>query len=143
MHDLDTRIARFLFQYRLMPHSSTGIFPAGLLFRRRPRLHLDFIHPDLSSKVSSALEHQMESHKQHAVSRTFLVGDNVYIHNSDARSSEAWVILGKATIQSHSQLLTTSIFADPPTTPLMHCLYLYTDFPVIHQWQAAPFGLLP
>ena len=45
----------------------------------------------MSSKVSSALERQIESHDEHAVSRTFLVGDNVYIRNFDARSSEAWL----------------------------------------------------
>ena len=54
-------------------------------------MHLDFIHPDLSSNVSSALERQKESQDQHAVSCTFLVGDNVYLRNFDARSSDAWL----------------------------------------------------
>ena len=55
-------------------------------------------------------------------------------------------VLGKATIQSHNHAAIDDqnlTFVDPPTTPLAHCLYLYTDFPVIHQWQAAPFRLLP
>ena len=36
--DLDTRIARFLFQYRLTPHSSMGISPAELLFGRKTKI---------------------------------------------------------------------------------------------------------
>ena len=45
---MDTRISRFLLQYRCTPHSTTGISPAELLFGRRPRTLLDLIVPDVS-----------------------------------------------------------------------------------------------
>ena len=41
--DLDTRLARFLFQYRLTPHTTTGLSPAEMLLGRRPRSHLDLL----------------------------------------------------------------------------------------------------
>ena len=39
--DVATSLVRFLFQYRITPHSTTGISPAELLLGRRPRSHLD------------------------------------------------------------------------------------------------------
>ena len=48
---LSTRVSRFLFKYRLTPHSTTGISPAELLLGRRPRSHFDFMVPNLATKV--------------------------------------------------------------------------------------------
>ena len=41
-------LARVLFQYRITPHSTSGVSPSQLLFGRRIRSHLDFIQPDLA-----------------------------------------------------------------------------------------------
>ena len=43
---LETKMSRFLFHYRLTPHS-TGISPVELLIGRCPRSHLDQILPDV------------------------------------------------------------------------------------------------
>lgn len=48
---MDTRISRFLLQYRSTPHSMTGMSPAELLFGHRPRTLLDLIVPDVSNRV--------------------------------------------------------------------------------------------
>ena len=45
---LETNLSPFLFQYRLTPHTTTGQSPAQLLLGRRPRSHLDLLHPDLT-----------------------------------------------------------------------------------------------
>ena len=37
--DLETQLSRFLFQYRITPHTSTGVSPAELLMGRQPRSH--------------------------------------------------------------------------------------------------------
>ena len=50
--DVQTRLARFMFQYRLTPHSSTGLSPAEMLLGRCPGSHLDLIHSDTSVKVT-------------------------------------------------------------------------------------------
>ena len=52
MGEVQTKLARFLFQYRLTPHSSTGLSPAEMLLGQRPRSHLDLIHLDTSVKVT-------------------------------------------------------------------------------------------
>ena len=87
--DLDTRLARFLFQYRLTPHTTTGLSPAEMLLGRRPRSHLDLLHPDISPKVTQRQELQKEAHDQHAKYRKFQNGDLVYARNF--HGSPTWV----------------------------------------------------
>ena len=40
---LNTRLSRFLFSYRLTPHSSTGVSPAEMLYGRKRRSQLDLM----------------------------------------------------------------------------------------------------
>ena len=87
--DLDARLARFLFQYRLTPHTTTGLSPAEMLLGRRPRSHLDLLHPDISPKVTQRQELQKEAHDQHAKYRKFQNGDLVYARNF--HGSPTWV----------------------------------------------------
>ena len=47
MESLETRVSRFLFKYRITPHSTTGIAPAEMLMSRKPRSRLDVLHPDV------------------------------------------------------------------------------------------------
>ena len=79
--DLQTRLARFLFQYRITPHSTTGISPAELMIGRRPRSHLDLMHPMLESRVMANQSCQKANHDQHARARQFAEGDTVYVRN--------------------------------------------------------------
>ena len=44
---IEDRIARFLLQYRVTPHSTTRTSPAELLFGRQIRMRLDAVKPDL------------------------------------------------------------------------------------------------
>ena len=50
---VQTKLSRFLFAYRNTPQTTTGISTAELLLKRRPRSHLDQIHPNLDSYVQS------------------------------------------------------------------------------------------
>eukprot|EP00731_Ephydatia_muelleri_P000822 Em0001g822a len=72
--DLDARLARFVFQYRLTPHTTTGLSPAEMLLGRRPRSHLDLLHPVISPKVTQRQEQQKEAHDQHAKYRKSRMG---------------------------------------------------------------------
>ena len=45
---LEDRLARFLFQYRLTPHSTTGTSPAELLMGRKPHSILDLMKPNIT-----------------------------------------------------------------------------------------------
>ncbi|KAL5475306.1 hypothetical protein EMCRGX_G027394 [Ephydatia muelleri] len=87
--DLETRLSRFLFQYRLTPHTSTGSSLAELLFGRRPKSHLDFIHPDLSARVTLQQERQHLASESGASIRAFLSGDKVYVRNFSPSTSSS------------------------------------------------------
>ena len=75
---VETRLLRFLFQYRITPHSTTGVPPAELLLGRRPRSNLDLLRPDLRSKVHTSQYRQKTGHDRKAKTRGFKVGDLVF-----------------------------------------------------------------
>ena len=78
---LETQISRFLFQYRLTPHSTTGIAPAEMLLNRRPRSCLDLLHPDVSCRVRRNQQRQKANHDLHTRERSFKIGDLVSVKN--------------------------------------------------------------
>ena len=78
---VETRVSRFLFRYRNTPQSTTGLSPAEMLLGRRPRSHLDLMHPDIGQRVHQRQQKQVESHNVHAKDRTLRVGDTVYVMN--------------------------------------------------------------
>ena len=78
---IDTKLARFLFKYRMTPQSSTGISPAELMFGRRLRTQFDHLHPDMSKKARDAQLRQAKGHDVRTKSREFNVGDLVYARN--------------------------------------------------------------
>ena len=75
---LETRVSRFLFKYRITPHSTTRVSPAEMLMGRKPRSRLDLLHPDIRSRVQNEQVKQKEIHDQHAVDRRLQPGDTVY-----------------------------------------------------------------
>ena len=79
--DIETRLARFLFQYRITPHTTTGTSPSELLFGRRLRSHLDLLRPQLRSRVQRNQERQKDTHDRGTRFRTFQPDDMVYIRN--------------------------------------------------------------
>ena len=79
--DIATRLAQFLFHYRMAPHSTTGIAPEELLFGCKPWSHLDLLHPLLNSCVKANQTHQKMNHDQHSRSRQFDLNDTVYVRN--------------------------------------------------------------
>ena len=78
---LETKLARFLFKYRNIPHSTTGKSPTELLFGRKVRTHLDHMHPDEAKAVEEQQLKQKVYHDRHAKDRQVNVGDPVYVTN--------------------------------------------------------------
>ena len=74
---LETRVARFLFNYRITPQTTTGVSPSELLFGRCLRCHLDFLRPNLDAKVRQNQSRQKELHDFHARDRELVEGDSV------------------------------------------------------------------
>ena len=72
---IQERLHKFLFKYRITPHTTTGIPPAELLFGRCPRSTLD---PELSNKVENQQQKQKDQHDNSKPVRKFDVDDRVF-----------------------------------------------------------------
>ena len=66
-------MAKFLLNYRITPHSTTGIAPAELMFGRELRTRFDLLQPDLASKVSKNQEQQKSIFDTHTKDRNFKI----------------------------------------------------------------------
>ena len=75
------KIACFLFSCRNIPHSTTGVSLAELMFGRQLHSRLDLLRPSLESRVEHNQQRQKEGHDQHARERQFSVSDCVYVCN--------------------------------------------------------------
>ena len=83
------RIARFLFQYRITPHITTGLSPAEMLLGRNIRSRLDLLKPNLEQKVAEKQRRQQFDHDKHSRVRQFSVGDKVFVKNQGR--GETWL----------------------------------------------------
>ena len=81
---LNTRISRFLFKYRLTPHSSTGLSPAERMFGRKLRSTLDLLKPTPDKGAADAQDRQEAAQEGQATPRNFTIGDCVYARNYGA-----------------------------------------------------------
>ena len=68
---------RFLFQYRITSHTTTGSTPAELLMGRTLRSRLDLLLPNVQTRVVSKQIQQKANHDLHSKTR----GDTVYTRN--------------------------------------------------------------
>ena len=70
------RIARFLFQYRIKPQTTTGLSPAEILLGRNLRSRLELLKPNLEQKVA---EKQRRQRFKHSRVRQFSVDEKVFV----------------------------------------------------------------
>ena len=65
---IKTHVPHFLSQYRITPHSTTGVTPAEMFIGCRPRtsLRLDLLRPIISNRVQSKQPSQKSHHNQRA-----------------------------------------------------------------------------
>ena len=76
-----SRLAKFLFTYRLTPHTTTGVSPAEMLLGRRPRSRLDILRPLTAERVEEKQMKQKSKHDAHAHERQLNEGDTVLVRN--------------------------------------------------------------
>ena len=76
---IQDKLSKFLFTYRITPHSTTGNSPAELLMGRRLRSKLDFLYPDIAQQVGRQQLHQKILHDTQKPVRKFVIGDKVYV----------------------------------------------------------------
>ena len=88
---LKHRVAKVLFNYRNVPHTTTGISPAELFLKRSPRTHLSLVKPCLQRKVESrqaASKEQCDGRTP--VMRNFDLNQNVKVRNTRG-NREKWI----------------------------------------------------
>ena len=85
--DVPTSVARFLFQYRITPHSVTGRSPAEMLMNRQPCSHLDLLHPNVEAKVIEEQVRQKLRYDGLSKERQFKVGDKVFVRKAPGLST--------------------------------------------------------
>jgi len=75
--DVDTKLSRLLFRYRLTPQTTTGRSPAELLMNRQLRSPLSLMRPDLEGRVRQKQQGRVGSRPD----RVFEVGQEVLVIN--------------------------------------------------------------
>ena len=89
---METRVAKFLFHYHVMPHSSTGCSPTKLLLGRRHRSLLDTLKTNISERECRSQDRQKFHHDAHASLRQFRLEDLVFVRNfSQSLSTKVWL----------------------------------------------------
>ena len=78
---LQGRLSKFLFNYRITPHTVTGRSPAELLLGRRPRSRLSMILPGAKDRVMKKQWKQSLDHDKQSVDRVVKCGDTVHVRN--------------------------------------------------------------
>ena len=74
-------IPRFLFLYRLTPHSTTGVSLAELLMGQCLRSKFDLLMPSTQSKVLERQDKQKQEHDQHCCAQCLTKGEKVWALN--------------------------------------------------------------
>ncbi|GFX51446.1 uncharacterized protein K02A2.6 [Trichonephila clavipes] len=76
--DLNVKLQRFLFQYRITPHSLTGETPSALFLKRCIRTRLDLFKPNLRDKVFQKQSSRLDTE---SILREFQEGEKVAVRN--------------------------------------------------------------
>ncbi len=88
---LKCKVAKVLFSYRNMPHTTTGLTPAELFLKRAPRTALSLVKPCLQKKVENqqaACKKQRDGHNPKM--RSFDLNQSVKVRNVRG-GKEKWI----------------------------------------------------
>lgn len=106
---IQTQLSRFLFHYRLTPHTTTSVAPAELMLKQRPRSHMDLIVPSLKDKVVQQQQRQKSQHDKTTRQRTFRLDDLVMVRGFNKGLRDNWLpgtVVGTSSNQSYKIKLT-------------------------------------
>ncbi len=88
---IEERLDSFLLMYRTTPHATTGVSPAELFLKRRPKTRFDLLKPNLKSTIQEAQDVQKRGHDTpHSSLRNFTVGEIVRV-KSHVRGVETFL----------------------------------------------------
>ena len=78
---VETKLARFLLNYRTSPNTTTGETPSQLRWGGNLRTQIDVLKPNTATKVEAAQARQKNQLGQHSRSRRLSVGGRVQTRN--------------------------------------------------------------
>ena len=89
---LQLTIDRFVYNYRLTPHTTTGVSPAELMFGRRIRSRLDLLRPkeQISARVASKQDIQKSNYTHRPRNVEFPIGSSIMYRNYTGRGAR-WI----------------------------------------------------
>ena len=97
-----TKVARFLFRYRVTPHSTTRVCPAELFLGRAVRTPLDLVKPDLENRVMKNQAKQKLYADRGCKERSVRVGEAVYVGSVDRlRGNDGGKWLAGVVVEQH------------------------------------------
>ena len=111
-NSIQEKLSKYLFKYRITPHSTTGIAPAELLMNRRLRSKLDLVYPDVAERVGTRQLKQKLTHDNGNPVRNLYIGDKVYVRNlpnSDPKWLAGTVTKVTGPLSYHVELLDGTI----------------------------------
>lgn len=97
--DVQKQLSHFLFHYRSIPCTTTGLSPAEMLMGQHLQTHLDLIRPDVLAQVCARQGHQKTQHG-HLRERSFAVGNSVSACNF--ATGQKWLAGTVVTISGQS-----------------------------------------
>ena len=81
------KLTKFLFKYRITPHTVRGVAPAELLMGRHLRSRLDLLKPNIAATVEN---NQLKQKLNRDGQQVFDKGDSVYIQDFTA-NKQKWI----------------------------------------------------
>ena len=81
---LEDSLHKFLFNYRITPHATTGVPPCELLMKRKIKSRFDLLRPSIENHVAKKQELQAKyfsENQEFRLSPSLSVGDHVYFRN--------------------------------------------------------------
>ena len=78
---ISDQLSRMLLQYRITPHSTTGLSPAELLMGRKLHSRLDLLKPRIDKRVLGKQERQKTDHDKNVRDRFFSKEEKVFAKN--------------------------------------------------------------
>ena len=88
--NIQEKLSRFLFDYRITPHATTGVPPCQLLMNRQLRSRFGLLYPTVAKMVEHRQLKQREQHDKRRPLRVFVVDDPVYAENFASRNPK-WI----------------------------------------------------
>ena len=92
--DWTARLDKFLFQYRVTPHQTTGVSPAELMFGRKLRTVLDLVHPGKCLPTTVLLKQEKQKENYNAkVPRTVELQPEspIMVRNYSSLYRDSWI----------------------------------------------------